>query len=146
VPHANPEPEGKPASHREPIQKEEDVASQPRMYRRTKKEPVAHTWRTRPDPFEQVWSQLRLQLEIDPNQTAKQLFACLQERHPGAFSAGQLRTLQRRVRQWRREHLYSEAAVRDAFFANLLSEATISVTLAAEHGEEQSGSTTASAA
>jgi hypothetical protein len=36
--------------------------------------------------------------------------------------------------------------VRDAFFANLLSEATISVTLAAEHGEEQSGSTTASAA
>jgi hypothetical protein len=99
VPHANPEPEGKPASHREPIQKEEDVASQPRMYRRTKKEPVAHTWRTRPDPFEQVWSQLRLQLEIDPNQTAKQLFACLQERHPGAFSAGQLRTLQRRVRQ-----------------------------------------------
>jgi hypothetical protein len=64
---------------------------------------------------------VRLQLEVDPNQTAKQLLEGLQERHPGSFTAGQLRTLQRRVREWRREHLYSEATVRDAFLANLLA-------------------------
>ena len=112
-----PMPEGKPATRREPV----GTAWRPRMYRRTKKETVPHTWRTRNDPFEGVWSQVRLQLEIDPNQTAKQLLQGLQERHPGSFTAGQLRTLQRRVREWRREHLYSEATVRDAFLANLLA-------------------------
>lgn len=33
-----------------------------RMYRRTKKEPVAHTWRTREDPFAGVWRQVCIQL------------------------------------------------------------------------------------
>jgi hypothetical protein len=36
-----------------------------------------------------------------PDRTAKDLFEQLQDEHPGAFQRGQLRTLQRRVKQWR---------------------------------------------
>jgi acyl transferase domain-containing protein len=58
-------------------------------------------WRTRKDPFEAVWLTVLAWLERDPDATAKELFDRLQEKHPGVFSHGQLRTLQRRVKQWR---------------------------------------------
>jgi hypothetical protein len=58
-------------------------------------------YRTREDPFEGVWSQLLSWIEKEPDATGKTLFARLQELHPGRFPDGQLRTLQRRVRQWR---------------------------------------------
>jgi len=90
-----------------------------RQYRRTKKEYAAHTWRTREDPFDRVWGQVTLQLQIDPSQTAKQLFARLQEQYPSEFSPGQLRTLQRRVRQWRHENLYNMAPLGDDPFAGV---------------------------
>jgi hypothetical protein len=61
-------------------------------------------WRTREDAFAEVWDD-----EIVPllrNDTkgvleATTLFAVLEEKHPGRFREGQLRTLQRRVRDWR---------------------------------------------
>jgi hypothetical protein len=77
-----------------------------RMYRRTKKPSVPRTWRTRIDPFADVWRQICLQLEINPSHTAKELLLDLQQRYPGKYPRGQLRTLQRRVRQHRREQLY----------------------------------------
>jgi hypothetical protein len=77
-----------------------------RMYRRTKKPSVPRTWRTRIDPFADVWRQIYLQLEIDPSRTAKELLLDLQRRYPEKYPHGQLRTLQRRVRQHRREQLY----------------------------------------
>lgn len=77
-----------------------------RRYRRSKKPRTPRTWRTRKDPFSEVWPEVRLQLEVNPAQTAKGQFEQLQRRYPGRFSKGQLRTLQRRVRDWRREHLY----------------------------------------
>ena len=52
------------------------------------------------DPFADVWEEVREQLELSPGLQAKILFAWLQRRYPGRFSNGQLRTLQRRVRQW----------------------------------------------
>jgi hypothetical protein len=58
-------------------------------------------WRTRKDPFEQVWSMLLQWLEDEPERTAKELFQRLQREQPGTFPDGQLRTLQRRVKQWR---------------------------------------------
>ncbi len=61
-------------------------------------------WRTRKDPFEEDWSWVQAQLEIAPELEAKTLFEALQERAPGRYQDGQLRTLQRRVRQWRAEH------------------------------------------
>ena len=44
------------------------------------------------------------QLETAPELEAKTLFEALQDQHPGRYQDGQLRTLQRRVRQWRAEH------------------------------------------
>lgn len=58
-------------------------------------------WRTRRDPFEGVWSTVLSWLQDAPDATAKSLFERLRRDHPGKFSSGQLRTLQRRVREWR---------------------------------------------
>ena len=62
------------------------------------------TWRTREDPFADVWqSEVVLQLVADTDGRLQvlTLFKVLCRRHPGRFQAGQLRTLQRRVRDWR---------------------------------------------
>lgn len=68
-------------------------------HRERKRKP--HDWRTRPDPFETVWPKLLTWFEETPDQTGKMLFHRLQKEHPGQFDGGQLRTLQRRIRQWR---------------------------------------------
>lgn len=60
-----------------------------------------HTWRTRPDPFEDVWEEVRERLEANPGFEAKTLFEDLQRRNPGRFSDGQIRSLQRRIKAWR---------------------------------------------
>ena len=59
-----------------------------------------HTWRTRPDAFEKVWPEIEAKLAAAPELEAKILFEDLTRRHDG-FQEGQLRTLQRRVRDWR---------------------------------------------
>lgn len=58
-------------------------------------------WRTRTDPFDSVWEQIRQQLEAHPGLEAKTLFEALQRERPGDFADGQLRTLQRRIKRWR---------------------------------------------
>jgi transposase len=58
---------------------------------------VAHTWRTRPDPFEGVWPEIEALLHQDAGLQAKTIWMELNERYPGRFSVGQLRTLQRRL-------------------------------------------------
>lgn len=58
-------------------------------------------WRTRKDPFEDVWYDVLCWLQQEPDTTAKVLFERLQGEYPERFPDGQLRTLQRRVRQWR---------------------------------------------
>jgi hypothetical protein len=60
-----------------------------------------HSWRTRKDPFEQVWDHIQARLELIPGLEAKTLFEDLQRRYPGRFADGQLRTLQRRIKAWR---------------------------------------------
>ena len=80
-------------------------ARTPRMYRRTQKPTkhrlVAHTWRTRQDPFVLVWEKVQSRLEQDPSLHVKAIFQWLQQTYPGQFHDGQLRTLQRRVKAWR---------------------------------------------
>jgi hypothetical protein len=61
------------------------------------------TYRTRVDPFKAVWPQVQQWLNEQPDVNAQELFFRLQESMPGAFPPGQLRTLQRRVKQWRSE-------------------------------------------
>lgn len=72
-----------------------------RKYRRSDKPRVPHTWRTRKDPFEQVWEEVSGWLAAEPERTAKALFQQLQGRYPGRFPDSQLRCLQRRVKEWR---------------------------------------------
>jgi hypothetical protein len=69
---------------------------------RERRKPLGpRTWRTRPDPFSGVWAELVGGLTARPERTAKELLADLQARYPGEYPAGQLRTLQRRVKAWR---------------------------------------------
>jgi hypothetical protein len=58
-------------------------------------------WRTRKDPFDQVWPELETWLTREPDLSAKDLFLRLQKRYPQMFPDSQLRTLQRRVKSWR---------------------------------------------
>ena len=62
------------------------------------KQPRTH--RTRPDPFTQDWAWVERQLDHDPALQANTLFALLCAQHPGRYQAGQVRTLQRHIRQY----------------------------------------------
>ncbi len=72
-------------------------------------------WRTRKDPFADVWNEVREQLEASPGLQAKTLFEWLQRTYPGRFEDGQLRSLQRRLRQWRA----TAGPAKEVFFAQV---------------------------
>lgn len=62
------------------------------------------SWRTRRDPFEAVWeSEVVPLLRADKEGVlqATTVLEELQANHPGKFEAGQVRTLQRRIHDWR---------------------------------------------
>jgi hypothetical protein len=60
-----------------------------------------HDWLTRVDPLEKVWaSELEPMLQREPRLEPMTLFEYLQETYPGKYE-GVLRTLQRRVEQWK---------------------------------------------
>ena len=58
-------------------------------------------WLHRPDPFEGVWCDVLGWLQEDPDASAVVLLGRLQEAEPDRFTRAHLRTLQRRVQQWR---------------------------------------------
>jgi len=60
-------------------------------------------WRSRRDPFETTWPLLRQWFDAEPERTGRELFERLQLSNPGVYPDGQLRTLQRRLKGWRRE-------------------------------------------
>jgi len=62
------------------------------------------TWRTREDPFAADWEEIAGRLSEAPELEARTLFEDLVRRRPGHYQEGQLRTFQRRVKQWRAEH------------------------------------------
>jgi hypothetical protein len=72
-----------------------------RKYRRTSKPRAPRNWRTRPDPFEAVWSEVTQGLAERPELAARLILDQLQKRYPGEYPDKQLRTLQRRVKEWR---------------------------------------------
>lgn len=68
---------------------------------------TARAWRTREDPFEGLWATEvvpRLAADTERRLQTLTLFEWLCERYPGRFRPGQVRTLQRRVRDWRAQH------------------------------------------
>ena len=61
-------------------------------------------WRTRTDPFGGVWEEEILPLlqgEAAGRLRATTIIEWLEEKFPGRFSASQLRTMQRRLQDWR---------------------------------------------
>ena len=79
-----------------------------KRYRHTNKPRKAQgpkTWRSRKDPFENVWQKIQLRLELNPGLTAKGLLEGIMKEQPEKFTFGQLRTLQRRVADWRKKQL-----------------------------------------
>jgi hypothetical protein len=65
---------------------------------------TARTWRTRADPFAEVWAaeiEPFLRSDEDGELLATTLMDELCRRHPGKFEPGQVRTLQRQIRRWR---------------------------------------------
>jgi hypothetical protein len=74
--------------------------------------PKVRRWRTRADPFGEVWEEARQLLEVNSGLEAKALFEHLQRQYPGRFSDGQLRTLQRRAKAWRA----TEGPAKEVFF------------------------------
>ena len=69
----------------------------------SKSKPKARRGRRRPDPFVTVTALVREWFEAEPWRTSRELFERLQQEQPGAFPDGQRRTLQRRLKEWRRE-------------------------------------------
>ena len=59
--------------------------------------------RRRPDPLVKVTEQLHAWFEAEPWSTGRQLLERLQAAHPGEYPDSLLRTVQRRVKCWRRE-------------------------------------------
>ena len=73
---------------------------------------AAHTWRTREDPFVNIWEEVKEYLETNAGFESKSLFEHLQRKYPGRYQDGQLRTLQRKIKIWRA----TEGPQREVFF------------------------------
>ena len=74
-----------------------------------------HEWRTRTDPFGQEWPQIKDFLQNSPGLEAKTIFEHLQRTLEGKYQDGQLRTLQRRIKQWRA----IEGPAKEVFFPQI---------------------------
>ena len=64
-------------------------------------------WRTRPDPFAGVWAEEvepLLRSDVEGALQATTILEWLDERYSGRFGSSQLRTLQRRIRDYRALH------------------------------------------
>jgi hypothetical protein len=62
------------------------------------------TWRTRQDPLAKIWPKAEAMLQEAPDLEAKALFEHLWGQAPWEVAVKHLRTFQRRVAQWRRQH------------------------------------------
>jgi hypothetical protein len=99
----------------------------------------ARTWRTREDPFAADWEEIAARLEESPELEAKALFEDLMRRRPGCYEEVQVRTFQRRVKQWRAQHgpareilLPQQHRPGEAMQTDFTSGASLRVTIAGE--------------
>ena len=76
-----------------------------RKWRDMKKLPSEITkqrdYRTRKNPFEEIWREVTAMLELNEKLEAKTIFEYLQRSYIERFQDGQLRTFQRQVKMWR---------------------------------------------
>ena len=99
-------PQFQEAPHSESIDR--FLARLPSLWQQGEHDPLTRRECARPGtgvpgriPFEGVWCDVLLWLQKDPDTNAKDLLAKLREAYPGRFSDAHLRTLQRRVKDWR---------------------------------------------
>lgn len=71
-------------------------------------------WRTRKNPFEDLWPRIEQILRDAPGVQAKMVFELLQREEPDRFQDSQLRTLQRQIRRYRA--IEGEEARNEVFF------------------------------
>ena len=69
----------------------------------SRKKPPIPRGRRRPDPLAKVTDDLKAWFDEDPALTGRELLGRLQAAHPDAFPDGLIRTVQRRVKVWRRD-------------------------------------------
>ena len=62
---------------------------------------MPHVWSTRLNPFGEQWDSIIEMLKVNPGLEGKTIFEYLQRKDVGKYQDGQLRTLQRRIKQWR---------------------------------------------
>ena len=95
--------EGSVVEKSEQSNSQEMEERQPNFYYRKKKPKTKclHHWRSRLDPFKNVYHVIELELQLDPSITAKALLEKLITRYPGDYCRGHLRTLQRRIKEMR---------------------------------------------
>lgn len=62
---------------------------------------VSREYRTRVDPFADVWPEVQQRLEAEPRLKAKTLFSWIQQQFPGKFPDSTRRTFERRIALWR---------------------------------------------
>ena len=86
------------------------------------------TWRTRKDPFADVWDEIKLKLELNPHLMAKSLMEELVERDPQNYNMKSLRTLQRRVAQWREQQTIYENQIQKILMPDLKTQPLIAET------------------
>ena len=79
-----------------------------RAYKRT----VPHTWRTRKDPLDGAGEYARQLFNENHSITGAELLKRLQEKCPDKFTERQLKTVQRRLSTWRRQHVAEQSAIR----------------------------------
>ena len=70
------------------------------------KDKVRKYVRTCPDPFLSVTAQMREWFDAEPWRTSRELLERLQREQPEIYPDKLLRTLQRRVKVWRRENAH----------------------------------------
>lgn len=87
-----------------------------RKYGRTGELPsqmkTERNWRTREDPFAEIWPEIQALLERSPRLRAFTLFEEIKRKYPGRFPDSQRRTFERRVGKWRA----TEGPAKNVFF------------------------------
>jgi len=76
-----------------------------------KRKETFQRYRTVPDRFAEGWPIIVMWLEATPTLTSRQIMERLHEEYPNQYEERQLRTLQRRIKQWRRER--ADAMIQD---------------------------------
>jgi hypothetical protein len=86
----------------------EFLAALPEMWRRGEVRPTHRKsngklryWRTRQNPLKECWTDILFWLQENPDITGKTIMARLDEKYPGSLKPGVLRTVQRRISEWR---------------------------------------------